>query len=110
MRKYLSRINNGIRGIWRWLKVGKLFVTFFLVILIASLLTVDNWLHIWVILILGAVLTIAEMLNYAIEQLCDLIVGKGYNDQVRLIKDVCAGAVLAAGAILGIAGLWIIFA
>ena len=107
-RLVMIRIIDGFRGIWQWLKVGWPFVVFFLVILAASLASIDNWLHIWVILILGTVLIIAEMLNYAIEKLCDLAIGTGYNHEVRLIKDICAGAVLASGVILGLAGLWII--
>ena len=110
IQAFCNRINNGINGIWQWLKVGWIFIAFFLAVLGVSLTRIDNWLHVWVILILGVVLIIAEMLNYAIEKLCDLAIGTGYNHEVRLIKDVCAGAVLASGVILGVAGLWIIFA
>lgn len=108
IRSLANRINNGIRGIRIWLKTGYLFTIFFLVILIASLLKTQNWLHIWVILTLGSVLIVTEMLNYAIEKLCNLTAGTYYNPEVKLIKDLCAGAVLTSGAVLGLAGLWII--
>jgi len=48
------------------------------------------------------------MLNYAIEKLCNLTAGTYYNPEVKLIKDLCAGAVLTSGVVLGLAGLWII--
>jgi diacylglycerol kinase len=50
---------------------------------------------------------VAEMLNYAIEKVCDLI-DISLNPKIRDIKDICAGAVLVSGIILGIVGLWII--
>ena len=96
-----------MRGFALWLKVGYPFVILFLAVLIAALMRGANWLHIWIILTLGATLTIAEMLNYAIERLCDVVSVKR-NDDIRAIKDICSGAVLVAGLALGIVGLWVI--
>jgi len=96
-----------MRGFALWLKVGYPFVILFLAVLIAALMRGANWLHIWIILTLGATLTIAEMLNYAIERLCD-VVSAERNDNIRAIKDICSGAVLVAGLALGIVGLWVI--
>ena len=96
-----------MRGFALWLKVGYPFVILFLAVLIVALMRGANWMHIWIILTLGATLTIAEMLNYAIEKLCDVV--KPQNDGgIRDVKDLCSGAVLVAGLALAIVGLWVI--
>lgn len=96
-----------MRGFIIWLQVGYPFMLLFLIVLGAALIRQVDWLHIWIILILGTTLTIAEMINYAIERLCD-VVSVEKNDNIRVIKDICSGAVLVAGLSLGIVGLWII--
>jgi len=96
-----------MRGFALWLKVGYPFVILFLAVLIAALMRGANWLHIWIILTLGATLTIAEMINYAIERLCD-VVSMEQSDNIQAIKDICAGAVLVAGLALAVVGLWVI--
>lgn len=96
-----------MRGFALWLKVGYPFVILFLAVLIAALMRGANWMHIWIILTLGATLTIAEMINYAIERLCDMVTVEK-NDNIRAVKDICAGAVLVAGLVLAVVGLWVI--
>ncbi len=104
---WLKRVRISMRGFALWVKVGYPFILLFLAVLISALMRGANWLHIWIILTLGATLTIAEMLNYAIEKLCDVV--KPQNDgRIRDIKDLCSGAVLVAGLALGIVGLWVI--
>ena len=64
---------------------------------------VAAWLHVsateWLVLLLciGAVLCL-EMLNSAIEKLCDLV-HKNYHPVIKIIKDVAAGAVLLASVV-----------
>ena len=110
IRDLIERTRNGIRGYFLWLKVGWPFVVLVSIVLAAAFLILDKWLHVWVILILGTVLTVCEMVNYAVEKLCDLCVGTKYNAAVRQIKDICAGTVLVSGLALGAAGLWIVLA
>ena len=96
-----------MRGFSLWLKVGYPFAILFLTVLVVALMRGANWLHIWIILILGTTLTVAEMINYAIEKLCDVV--KPQRDgRIKDIKDLCSGAVLVAGLSLGIVGLWVI--
>ena len=107
--RWFRRIWISIRGFAIWLKVGYPFVLLFLAVLIAALMRGANWLHIWIILTLGTTLTIVEMINYAIEKLCD-VVKPGRDGRIRDIKDICSGCVLVAGLALGVVGLWIIIA
>lgn len=96
-----------MRGFALWFEVGYPFVILFLVVLGVALMRGANWLHIWIILTLGATLTIAEMLNYAIERLCDMVKPKK-DSRIKDIKDICSGAVLVAGLALAVVGLWVI--
>ena len=106
--RWFKRIWISMRGFALWLKVGYPFIILFVAVLIVALMRGENWLHIWIILTLGATLTIAEMLNYAIEKLCDVV--KPQNDgRIRDVKDLCAGSVLVAGLALAVVGLWVIF-
>ena len=105
--RWFSRIWISMRGFALWFKVGYPFVILFLAVLIVALMRGANWLHIWIILILGATLTVTEMLNYAIEKLCDVVKPKK-DKRIKDIKDICSGAVLVAGLSLGIVGLWVI--
>lgn len=57
---------------------------------IALQISVNEW--IYVLLCIAAVLSL-EMLNSAVEKLCDLVCAD-YNPAIKIIKDVSAGAVL----------------
>lgn len=59
-----------------------------------------------VVLCIGAVIT-AEMLNSAIEKLCDMVHAE-YHPVIKVIKDVAAGAVLFA-SIISVVVAFIIF-
>jgi undecaprenol kinase len=61
----------------------------------------------WIVLVCCTMLVLSlEMLNTAIEKLCDLVMA-GFHPQVKIIKDVAAGAVLVSAAGSGVAGLFI---
>ena len=66
-----------------------------------------TWLHYWIILTLGVTLTISEMLNTAIEKLCDIVMPE-YNDKIKAIKDICAGTVFITGLTLATMSVWLI--
>lgn len=98
----------GIIGFWIWLKSEWLLVAIWLAIFMASLFTGADILHLWIILILGVCLMVSEMLNTAIEKLCN-IVEPNYNSEIKVIKDICTGAVLVSGIALMVVGVWTIF-
>jgi diacylglycerol kinase (ATP) len=60
----------------------------------------------WCICTCIVAVLVAEAFNTAIEKLCDLY-SPGYNPQIKVIKDVSAGAVLIAAAGSVVAGLFI---
>ena len=64
-------------------------------------LSIIEWL--WVSFAIGLVI-FAELMNTAIEQTVDLVVGAQYDPLARQVKDVAAGCVLAAAVIAGIIG------
>ena len=97
----------GFAGLTAWLRVEWSLVLLWLLILTAAVLGGCSVVQAWVILILGACLMITEMVNTAIERLCNLL-EPNYNTEVKAIKDVCAGAVLVSGLALIVVGSWII--
>jgi len=107
IKSLIERTIIASRGLLTWVMVGYPFVLLFLIVLGIALFRQVSWLHIWIILILGTTLMIAEMLNYAIEKLCDVVTTRKDN-RIKDIKDICAGSVLVAGLALAIVGLWII--
>jgi len=106
--RWFKRIWISMRGFTLWLQVGYPFMLLFLAVLGVALIRQVGWLHIWIILILGTTLTVAEMINYAIEKLCDVVKPKK-DGRIKDVKDICSGAVLVAGLALGVVGLWIIW-
>ncbi len=61
----------------------------------------------WIVIILCiSIVLILEMLNTAIEKLCNLITTE-FHPEIKTIKDVCAGAVLTAAVASFIVGLLI---
>ena len=61
----------------------------------------------WLVVIFCSILVLSlEMLNTAIEKLCDLVTSD-FHPQVMVIKDVAAGAVLVSAAGSMLAGLFI---
>lgn len=107
--RWLTRVRIGFKGLFFWLKTERSLFILWLLILLGAILRGSSNFHIWVILILGTCLMVAEMLNTAIERLCNLII-PGFSEEVRVIKDICAAAVLVSGLALVVVGIWIIAA
>lgn len=63
----------------------------------------------WVVLLICIAAVIAlEMINAAIEKLCDLV-HKDYHPTIKIIKDISAGAVMLAAVISVVIGTIIFF-
>ena len=75
----------------------------------AAVIALGAWLRLsllewlWVSFAIGLVV-FAELMNTAIEQTVDLVVGAQCDPSARQVKDVAAGCVLAAAVIAGIIG------
>lgn len=69
-------------------------------VILGWVLRIDAMEWLVVVLCIAAVLTL-EMINTAIEKLCD-VVHPGYHPQIKIIKDIAAAAVLlaASGSVL----------
>lgn len=107
--RWLTRIAVGFKGLFLWISMERALFALWLVILAAAFIRGVSLLHIWVIVLLGVCMMVAEMFNTAIERLCNLVI-PGMNDEARKIKDICAAAVLVSGLALVVVGTWIIIA
>jgi len=107
--RWLGRIVVGFRGFFLWVRTERALFVLWLVILVAAFIRGVGLLNIFVIVILGVCLMMAEMFNSAIELLCDRVT-PGFSQEIKTIKDICAAAVLVAGLALVVVGAWIIIA
>ncbi len=80
----------------------------------ATVITAGWWLHLsvqewWVVLILIGLVMAAELVNTAIEEVCNILrddLGMAYTATKRA-RDTAAGAVLIIAVVAGIIGVWI---
>lgn len=103
-----------LRIIWAGLRhaVANDFSVAYKLVLSAALLGVFFWLRQWLDLLLIVVVTglvlVAEILNTAIEGICDFI-EPGRDDRIKAIKDVAAAGVgmsIATWMVVVVAELW----
>ena len=83
------------------------FIIAVLIVILGIFLNITKYEWIAVLLCIGTVLS-AEMMNSAIEKLCDYSQPL-FNLQIKIIKDVAAGAVLFISIISAIIGALIFF-
>lgn len=106
-----------LKVIWSGLRFAALYdlsVAYKLVLSVVLLIAafwLRQWLDVLLILLATALVLIAEMLNSAIEALCDFIEVR-HNEKIRVIKDIAAAAAgisIAAWAVIVVveaARLW----
>lgn len=104
---WIRRTAIGFRGFRTWVRVGYPFALIPGVLLLTIWLMGYGWLEIVIVFALGMILVIAEMFNYAIEKLCNLV-NTQYDDRIKTVKDICAGTVLVSAAVLVTVALYII--
>lgn len=96
---------HGLRDAWRTQPNFRIHVAMGAAVLIVSAilrLVLIEWL--WISFSVGLVM-FAELMNTAIEQTVDLVVGPRFDPLARQVKDVSAGFVLVASVIAAIIGL-----
>lgn len=110
MIKFFKGFGFAFAGIWQMLlyeRNFKVHVLALIVVISAGLyfrVTANEWL---ILLLISALVLALETINSAIEKLCDLYT-KETHPQIKLIKDIAAGAVLIA-AIFAVVIALIIF-
>ena len=99
---------------WNGLKYCFVTQTNFRIHLLLAVLAISLscWLHIseaeWLIILLCiAFVLLSEMINTSIEKLCDMV-QKNFHPEIKLVKDIAAGAVLVS-ALLNLCAGCIIF-
>lgn len=96
IKKRISAFNSAFNGLFNALKNEthlKIHFVTCIIVLIAGFyfkISINDWL--WIILCCALVVS-AELVNSAIENVCDLI-DKNYNPKIKYIKDVSAASVL----------------
>lgn len=99
---------NGIRVFFTTERNGQIQSgTALLVIFLGFILEIDK--IEWAVILFCIMLVISfEMINTAIEKLCNLV-HPDFNPQIKIIKDLSAGAVLVAAILSAIIGIAIFF-
>ncbi|MGM0369686.1 MAG: diacylglycerol kinase [Bacillota bacterium] len=88
--------NNAIEGIAKAIILERNVKIHFLaaiIVIILSLVLDISKLELLILLLTSSIVIVAEILNTAIEKVCDLITEQ-YHQQIEIIKDISAGAVL----------------
>ena len=93
--------SNAFNGLWTFLlhdRNGKIHLTATIAVIILSFalnISLTEWIA---VLLCIAIVMALEMINAAIEKLCD-VVHKDFHPVIKMIKDISAGAVLWASII-----------
>jgi diacylglycerol kinase len=96
---------NGIRVAWRNSRLNLLSLFAILTGILSFLLKINIIEQIIVLICIVIVFTL-EMVNTSIEIICDMI-DYHYNEKIRMVKDISAGAVLVSAIGSGVIGLLI---
>ena len=97
-KKLSDSFNNAIVGVAKAFLLERNLKIHFLfggIIVILSFVLDINELELLILLLTTSAVIVAELFNTAVEKVCDLIT-EDYHQQVKLIKDISAGAVLVA--------------
>ena len=111
-RERIASIGHALRGLRNLFKAEpntKIHALATVVVIVAGFVRHVSRLQ-WTALVLTITLVwMTEAFNTAIERLCDLWCGGEYHPQVKLIKDISAGAVLLVSAASVVIALLVFF-
>ena len=99
-----------IQGVWQLIKQepnARIHLVATIAVIIAGFvkqLSAHEWVAVAIAI---GIVWIAEALNTTVEMLCDMFCKGEYNEQVKVIKDIAAGAVLVASITSITIGLFI---
>ncbi len=100
--------SEGIRYFFKSERNGRLQAAITLLVIFAGFIVGLTRLEWCIILICIAMVLGLEMINTALERVCEML-SKDYHPIIKIIKDVAAGAVLWASVIAALIGLIIFF-
>lgn len=107
LKSYLTSMKRAGGGIWFVLKTEKNFkiqsIAALAVIVLSFAVGLSKWEWIVIVLLIGMVLSL-ELINSTVEKVVDIIHPR-FHGQVKVIKDILAGAVLIAATIAAIIGV-----
>ena len=112
MKKFLISVRCAFSGIRYALATERnirVHLVIFTLVLIASIILEISIIEFLLILIISAVNFSLELTNTAIERLADKV-SPEYNEQIGVVKDIMAGAVLVSSIFAFTVGLIIFFA
>ena len=112
MNKFLISVrcaSNGIRYAFATERNIRVHLLVFILVLISSIVLEISKIEFLLILAVSALNFSLELVNTAIERLADKV-SPEYNEQIGVVKDVMAGAVLASSIFAIIIGFIIFFA
>lgn len=107
MNKFIRGFGYAFKGLWYAAKTQLNFRVHLVCTVVALILgyvlqiSAAEWL--WIIICIGLVL-LTELLNTALELLCDVI-SPEYNEKIGHVKDISAGAVLVTAVTALVIGL-----
>ena len=110
LKKLSDSFNNAIIGVAKAFLLErnlKIHFLFGAIIVILSFVLDINEMELLILLLTTSAVIVAELFNTAVEKVCDLIT-EDYHQQIKLIKDISAGAVLVTAINAVIVG-YIIF-
>ena len=106
MKKFIASCGYAFNGLLRCYQTQRNFRVHLLVSILAVtaavILDIANWQWVIICVCIALVLS-AELMNTAIEKLCDHV-NPGLHPQIRLIKDMAAAAVLLLSVMSVVAG------
>ena len=117
MKQFISfkHAFNGLSEVFKTETNFKIHILAALIVSAAAFLLVtgpEEWIA---IILTFIIVTVTEIINTAVEKLCD-VVSPQYNEKIKVIKDISAGAVLlsaigavAVGLIIFLPKIWELF-